>query len=110
MQEIQDLAPAAQRLRNALLRSLADTTFDIGRIEHQDAHETSYSFAARPEEVIGPDVLANMLRSSPEDAQRARAARTLLVPTVRSELADTLRSVVQPYLESDTCSHSRPAG
>ena len=108
MQEIQDLTPAAQRLRDAFLRSLADATFDIGRIEYQDAHETRYSFDARPEEVIGPDALANILRSSPEDAGRVLTARTLLVPTVRSDLADALRGIVAPHLKSDSVASALP--
>ena len=98
---MQDLTPTAQRLRNALIRSLADASFDIGRIEYQDEHNTTTTFDARPEEVIGPAAFADMLRGSPEDIQRARSARILLVSTIRSELADTLRSIVEPHLELD---------
>ena len=98
---MQDLTPAAQRLRNALIRSLADASFDIGRIEYQDEYNTTTTFSARPEEVIGSATFADMLRGSPEDVQRARSARVLLVSTIRSELADILRSIVQPHLESE---------
>ena len=98
---MQDLTPAAQPLKNALLRSLADATFDIGRIEYQDAHITRTKFDARPQEVVGSTALADMLRGSPENVQRARGAHTLLATAVRSELADTLRSIVGPHLASD---------
>ena len=103
-----DLTPAAQRLRDAFIRSLADATFDIGRIEYQDGSDTTISFDARPEEVVDSAALADMLRASPENVQRARGARPLLAAAVRSDLADTLRSIVQPHLDSDTIAAALP--
>ena len=108
MQRPQDPTPAAQQLRNALLRSLAEASFDIGRIEHQDAHSTRTSFEARPEDVIEPAALADMLRASPEDVRRAGSAHVLLEPDAKSELADALCGVLQPHLDSDRIGTSIP--
>ena len=108
MLESNDLTPAARRLKDALVRSLASASFDIGRIEYQDAHDTTTSFGARPGEEIERDALADLLRSAPNDAARARNARTLLAPDLRSKLADVLRSIVDSHLESDRIASAVP--
>ena len=102
------MTPATRRLRDALHRSLANATFDIGRIEYQDARRTHTSFEGRPGDVVGRAALADILRASPEDARRARAAPVLLSPAIRSEITRSVGTILRPHLKSDMIAGSLP--
>ena len=93
-----------QRLRELLNLIVDQATFDVGRTETV-GRSVKTSFAARPNEVISPKQLREILarnRWDDQEIDRARSARLISPDESISELNNHIRPLLQGYIASET--------
>ena len=107
------MTTAIEQVRASLRRSLAETTFDMGRTLTARRGRRTTSYASRSDETLRPERLREMherAKWDDEELRRAKGARVLIPQSLSSELADSLRNALVDYLDpvSDSVGHAIP--
>ena len=93
-----------QRLRELLDSIVDQTAFDVGRTEMVGGRVQT-SFASRPDEVISPEKLREILERNRWDDQelnRVRSAQLILPDESISQLEGHLRHLLKDYIDTET--------
>ena len=93
-----------QRLRDLLDSIVDQTAFDVGRTEMVGGCVQT-SFASRPDEVISPEKLREILERNRWDDQelnRVRSAQLILPDESISQLESHLRLLLKDYIDTET--------
>ena len=93
-----------QRFRELLDLTVDQVTFDVGRTEMVGGRVQT-SFASRPDEVISPEDLREILERNRWDDQelnRVRSARLIIPDESISQLENHLRLLLKDYIDTET--------
>ncbi len=93
-----------QRLRDLLYSIVDQTAFDVGRTEMVGG-SVQTSFESRPDEVISPEKLREILEHNRWDDQeidRVRSAQLILPDESISQLESHLRLLLKDYIDTET--------
>lgn len=100
-------------LKASLRNVLAETSFDLGWVLSEDPWGRTRRYANRPEDVVGPRALREMLvgvSAGDHDARHVGSARASIPGALKSDLEDTLRRALADNHDpaSDCVGHAFP--